>query len=182
MKHLLDKIRRAHLRVKPPIDLPELEHFETQCGTQLPADYRDFLLSCCNGRIAPCRLLPLERWSHSYWTNVSYEAASKTCLITPEAEKQDNWLDDLGVPDWEAQWDNGSWDPMFGTIAVAEIGCGLFYSLIMNGTYRGRVFSWGDHALNPPYFVDHANFSSWIESCLDASIVGEPVHFLDGRI
>ncbi len=165
MNHLLEKIRRARLRVKPPIELAELERFETRCGTRLPADYREFLIAGCNGGIEACRLVPLEHWDHSYWSEVGPEAANLPCLIKPEAEQhKDEWLDELGVPDWETRWDDGSWDPMFGTIAVAEIGCGLFYSLIMNGEHRGRIFSWGDCALAPPYFVDHANFHSWIEA------------------
>ncbi len=122
-------------------------------------------------------------WFHFIIGEVKPEKANLPCLITPATEHHgEKWLDELGTPDWEAQWDNGTWDPMFGTIAVAEIGCGLFYSIIMNGEYRGRVFSWGDHALNPPYFVEQNNFVSWIESCLDFSIAGRPVHFLDGRI
>lgn len=183
MNHLLDKIRRARLRVKPAIEIDELQRFEAKAGVVIPSDYRDFLLTCCNGGIEPCRFVPLKRWDACYWTEVDPERASWPCLVTPDAEQHgDKWLDQLGVPDWESKWDSGLWDPMFGTIAVAEIGCGLFFSLIMNGDYRGRVFSWGDHALNPPLFVEHDDFTTWIESCLDASIAGQPIHFLDGRI
>ena len=183
MKKLLDKIRRARLPVKAPIELDELERFEVQAGLALPSDYRDFLLTCCNGGIEPCRLVPLNRWADCYWTNVDAKRANSQCLLTPEAANHgEKWLEHLGIPDWESKWDSGAWDPMYGTIAVAEIGCGLFYSLIVNGDYRGRIFSWGDHALNPPYFVEYEDFATWIESCLDASIAGQPVHFLDGRI
>ena len=71
---------------------------------------------------------------------------------------------------------------MFGTIAIAEIGCGLFFSMVMNGPFRGRIFSWGDHALIPPYFYPYVSFGDWFESCIDAILSGKPVDFLDGRI
>jgi len=182
LKQVLDKIRRANLRIRPPIKLDELERFEAQAGIMLPKDYRDFLLTCCNGGIEPCRLVSLQRWDACYWSKVDPTSLNLPCLVTPDAElHHDQWLDQLGVPDWETKWDSDTWDPMVGTIAVAEIGCGLFYSLIMNGEFRGRVFVWGSSALNPPHFVDYENFTTWIESCLDASIAGCRAYFLDGR-
>ena len=66
--------------------------------------------------------------------------------------------------------------------AVAEIGCGLSDSMIMNGEYHRRIFSGCDHALNLPYLLDQDDFVSWIGSCQDVSIAGKTVHFLDGRI
>jgi hypothetical protein len=104
-------------------------------------------------------------------------------MVTPQAEEQgQHWLDRLGVLDWEARWDKNEWCPMFGTIAIAEIGCGLFFSLVINGPFRGRVFSWGDYARIPPHFYPYESFAEWFESCLDRILSGQPVHFLDGRI
>jgi hypothetical protein len=57
---------------------------------------------------------------------------------------------------------------MAGTIAVAEIGCGLFYSLVVNGPFTGRVFSYGDHIANPPRFVAQNTFIEWIAACVDS--------------
>jgi hypothetical protein len=71
---------------------------------------------------------------------------------------------------------------MCGTIAVAEIGCGLFFSMVMNGQHRGRIFSWGDQASHPPLFVPETNFGAWLESHLDLILAGHPVHFLTGRV
>jgi hypothetical protein len=67
-------------------------------------------------------------------------------------------------------------------MAIAEIGCGLFFHMIVNGPHFGRVFVWGDRAAAPPVFQPQETFARWIGYHLDAKIAGRPVHFLDGRI
>ncbi len=181
---LLEKAQQANLRLQPPATEAEVAAFESESGIDLPADYRDFLVSVANGGYGPCRLVALERWADCYW--ISKTSLSKhlqqPCLITPDAEDhEDQWLDKLGIEDLDGKWDREEWDPMFGSMAVAEIGCGLFFSLVVNGPFYGRVFSWGDSAGNPPVFVEQASFGEWMEFCLDAILEGHPVHFLDGR-
>ena len=108
--------------------------------------------------------------------------AALPCVVTPSAREQgERWLDHAGPAGWSTLVDGNRWDPMFGTIAIAEIGCGLFYSLIVTGEFRGRVFSWGDHMLNPPVFCDERSFGCWIEGRLDRLRAGDPVHILDDR-
>jgi hypothetical protein len=92
------------------------------------------------------------------------------------------WLDALGVEDAGKKWDRDEWDPLRGSMAVAEIGCGLFYHMIVNGPHSGRIFVWGDRASAPPVFQPHRTFADWIGHYLDSKIAGRPVHFLDGRI
>jgi hypothetical protein len=181
---LVKKVALAHLRVKQPITEAELASFELAVGATMPNDYREFLLHVANGGNDPCRLLSLAGWHRCYWIdNPQPTMVAAPCLITPAASEEGaNWLDSIGVTDWQASWDNGKWDPMFGTIAIAEIGCGLFYSMIITGPHRGRIFSWGDHALNPPYIYPEASFGEWFEKSLDATIAGESVHFLTGRL
>jgi hypothetical protein len=178
------KVHRAGLSLRPPISQSTVEDFETAVGVQIPQDYRDFLLRVADGGLAPCRLLPLSQWSNSYWiVDPKPSMAAELPVVTPEAYEQGvHWLDKTNVIDWEGRWDRNEWDPMFGTIAVAEIGCGLYFSMVMTGPLRGRIFSWGDAALNPPYFCPETSFSLWFESCLDMILAGRPVHFLDGRI
>jgi SMI1/KNR4 family protein SUKH-1 len=168
----------------PPIDLATVERFESSAGIRVPDDYRDFLLTVANGGQAPCRLVPLDEWSNSYWIDQPQPwMLAEPCIVTPNAiHHGDKWIDRASVPDWKARWDRGEWSPMFGTIAIAEIGCGLFFSLVATGPFRGRVFSWGDHASNPPRFADHHSFMAWFESCVDAILAGKHVHFLDGRL
>ena len=181
---LAEKIRRARLRVKPPIAESEVARFESEAGVLIPADYRDFLIKVANGGAEPCRLVPLSGWCWNYWIDdPKPHMVAEPCIVTPDAYNQGNkWLEMRGVPDLVSRWDRNEWDPMFGTIAVAEIGCGLFYSMIMTGPLRGRIFSWGDHSLIPPYIYPETSFAEWFENCLDSTLAGEPVHFLDGRL
>jgi hypothetical protein len=103
-------------------------------------------------------------------------------LITPQTTAQGNqWLNALGIEDWKRKWDADEWEPLYGTIAIAVIGCGLHFFLVVNGEHAGRVFSWGDHALSPPVFAPETTFADWMEGHLDAMLAGRPVHFLDGR-
>jgi len=184
VEHFARKIRRARLRVRPPIAESEVAKFEAEFGVPLPEDYRDFLIHIANGGSEPCRLVPLAGWSWSYWIdNPKPSMVSEPCIITPETcSHGEYWVEHANVPDWEARWDRNEWSPMVGTIAIAEIGCGLFFSMIMTGPFRGRIFSWGDHALLPPYVYPETSFSEWFEKCLDATLARKPVHFLDGRI
>ena len=178
------KIQRARLRVKPPIAETEVTKFEVEAGVLIPQDYRSFLINVANGGIEPCRLVSLSDWCASYWIDgPKPQMVAEPCIITPDAYDQgEHWLDAANVPNWRTRWDSNEWDPMFGTIAIAEIGCGLYFSMIMTGAFRGRIFSWGDHALNPPFVYPEQSFAEWFGKCLDATLVGEPVLFLNGRI
>lgn len=182
-RQLFEQVQETGLRLNPPVDLPTVERFEAEAGVSLPLDYREFLLNVGNGGMGQCRLLRLSDWFCSYWIDDPRPCMiAQPCVITPEAwGQEDLWSDKTNVRDWEKEWDENRWDPMFGTIAVAEIGCGLFYSLVMTCRFRGRIFSWGDHALNPPFLYPEPNFGEWLKSHLDQILAGNPVHFLDGR-
>ena len=161
-----------------------MKQFEAEAGIGIPSDYREFLLTVGNGGMGLCRLLRLSEWSCSYWIDDPKPAmVSLPCGVTPEAwEKGDSWLEKTNVLDWGKKWNDNEWSLMFGTIAIAEIGCGLFYSMVMTGHLRGRVFSWGDHALNSPCFNPEVTFGEWLDSLLNTMLDGHPVYFLDGRI
>lgn len=183
-ERLATKTRRARLRVNRPIAEADVARFESESGVAIPDDYRDFLLQVANGGTEPCRLVPLAGWCWSYWIDdPKPKMVAEPCVVSPNAYEQgEHWLEKINVPEWESRWDNNEWDPMVGTIAIAEIGCGLFFSMIMNGSFRGRIFSWGDHAFKPPYVYPEASFGEWFEGYLDAIIAGKPIHFLDGRL
>lgn len=179
-----EKAERARLELLPPASEEEVRAFEATAGVELPADFRAFVAQVANGGTSSCRLLPLERWDASYWIDNANLATDlrRACLITPECGDQgSNWLETLGVTDGERKLDDGLWSPMFGTIAVAEIGCGLYFSMIVNGPYRGRVFTWGDAQFVPPEFVPFQNFGDWIEHWLDQVLAGKAVHFLNPK-
>ncbi|MEM7585584.1 MAG: SMI1/KNR4 family protein [Acidobacteriota bacterium] len=177
---MINKVRQARLRSKQKLARAEVEQFESEAGVLLPQDYRDYLFEVGNpGRGIPLRkLVPLTYWHASYWIEEPKPSmVAEPCIVTPEAEQHgEHWIDRANVADWEARWDNGEWDPMFGTIALSEIGCGLFYSMIITGPFRGRVFHWGDHALNPPVVYPEASFGEWFDKHVKASIAPHQQH------
>lgn len=177
------KAARANLNLRHRASLEEVANFELTSGIRLPEDYVYFLTHVGNGGVKPCRLIRLQDWDAGLWSSAKLESAlCKPCLVTPQAEAHgDQWIDQLGIEDWERKWDANEWDPLYGTIAIAEIGCGLFYFLVVNGAHSGRIFSWGDHALSPPIFVPETTFADWMELHLDAMLAGETVHFLGQR-
>lgn len=183
-ERIAEKATKAGLTLLPPATANLIEEFEARANLRLADDHRHFLLHAANGGREPCRLLPLERWADSYWLDEPITSmVAAPCTLFPEIEREgEHWLGALDVPDWESRWDRGEWSPMLGTMAVAEIGCGLYFSMIMNGRYRGRIFAWGDHASHPPQFLPHASFGEWLESNLDLVIADRPVHFLNGRL
>ena len=177
-------VERAGIRTRPPTSASAIRQLEKRGQIQLPDDYIKFITQIANGGLSPCRLVPLEYWFACHWIDdVTPELSLRApCKISPEiASLQSEWIRAAGGPDWEASFDAGTWDPMFGTIAVCEIGCGLCYSMIANGPYTGRVFSYGDSTDNPPRFVEQLTFGDWITAELDRCARGEPVHHLNGR-
>lgn len=179
---LAAKVRRSGLNVRRRASEQEVTAFEQECGVTIPSDYRNFLIRVANGGSSPCRLVPLSDWDAGYWCeNPQPRMVAEPCIITPDAHALDKrWLDH--VPDWEARWERDEWNPTLGTMAIAEMGCGLYYSMIMTGPFRGRIFSYGDRLLNPPYVYPEQSFSEWFENALDACLAGKPVHFLNGRV
>src|SRR6218665_1218555 len=175
------KALKVSLKMRPPATPDDIEAFERSAGVALPSDYRAFLLTVGNGGMEPCRLCPLEDWAVSYYADIAENPKwmSEPCLVTPDSQAHGElWLEKMDVLDGE----DDEWNPLFGSMAIGEIGCGLFFSLVLTGPFRGRVFSWGDHPLDPPRFCPEPDFGSWMESYLDDMLRGRPVHFLDGRI
>jgi hypothetical protein len=181
---LREKAVSARIALKRPVSLDAIEAFENESGIRLPDDYVFFITMVGNGGIEPCRLVPIEDWDAGYWSQAKLERdLIAPCLITPELKALGNtWLGALGVEQADKKWDRDEWDPLRGSMAIAEIGCGLFFHLIVNGPHFGRVFVWGESAFAPPLFQPQRTFSDWIGHHLDAKIAGRPVHFLDGRI
>jgi hypothetical protein len=184
MKSLSEAFRSAGIKTRPPIPRAEVAAFEAGSRITFPPDYIAFITEVANGGSRPCGLVPLKDWSACYWIdNVTPASLAEPCIVSPEAlHHGPAWLDHVGVDDWETKFNANQWDPMSGTIAIAEIGCGLFYSLVLNGPVKGRVFSYGDHIANPPRFVVEETFVEWMAACVDASLHGQAIHFLDGRI
>lgn len=179
---LREKAIKAGVTLRPPVPIERVIEFEKKAGIRLPDDYVFFITAVGNGGLHPPCLMGLEDWDAGYWSESRLERdLLAPCLITPELEGLgEKWLDSLGVENAEQKWDRDEWDPMRGSMTIAEIGCGLFFLMIVNGPHRGRIFVWGDHALLPPAFQSQLTFSSWIGHWLDAVAAGQAVPFLMG--
>jgi SUKH-3 immunity protein of toxin-antitoxin system len=179
---LREKATQAGIDLRPPLPLDCVIEFEKNAGICLPDDYVFFITMIGNGSAGRGDLMSMEDWDAGYWSEAKLERdLIAPCLITPELEGLgEKWLDSLGVEDAEQKWDRDEWDPMRGSMTIAEIGCGLFFRMIVNGPHRGRIFVWGDHALLPPAFQSQLTFSSWIGHWLDAVAAGQSAPFLMG--
>ena len=178
------KAAKARMAPSTAESLQRVIAFEKEAGICLPDDYVFLITTVGYGVSDDCSLLALEDWDAGYWSQaILARDLIAPCLITPEQrELGDKWLDSLGVEDAEKKWDRDEWDPMRGTLTIAEFGCGLYFRMIVNGPHYGRIFIWGEHALRPPVFQPQLNFSSWITHWLDEAVAGKSVPFLKKQI
>lgn len=161
---LCEKAVKARTTLTPAESLQRVIAFEKAAGIRLPDDYLFFITMVGYKGSENCWLLRLEDWDAGYWSETKLERdLCAPCLITPELQSLGaEWLDSLGVEDAARKWDQDEWDPMRGSMTIVEYGCGLFFRMIVNGPYYGRVFIWGEHAMRPPVFVPELTFSDWI--------------------
>lgn len=167
IEQLKVRVEQSDIRMRPPTTIAKVRDFESQAGIVLPRDYVDFILRIGNGAFVPNQLVPLERWFECYWIDAPKldVALSQGCIVTPDAEQHgEQWIDAQNVARWEERFDDNEWDPMFGSIAISPIGCGLYYSMVVDGPYKGRVFTYGDRMENPPRFVTQESFLDWVQS------------------
>lgn len=170
LNQIKQKIKKSEIELQSVCTQNEIDDFEKQAGVTLPEEYKSFLLEVGNGGKENCNLLSLDEWNYSLWKNNADLTTDlkNDCLLTPELEKLgDGWLDSLGVSDWEVKWDNDRWSPMYGSMSIATIGCGLYFSQIVNGKYKGRIFVWGDAAYVPPCFQPQNSYLGFIEYYID---------------
>ncbi len=167
-KKIKDKIYSKSITLLPKINHKELISFEDKFQVELPEDYKYFLSEMGSGFEKSYRFLTPKNWEESFWVNSHLINPFKyTCKIKLEHQLKSNWLELIKDPINDMNWKNDKWDPMFGTIAIGEIGCGLYYRMILNGELKGRIFVWGDHALNPPKFIDQVGYLNWINFQID---------------
>lgn len=176
---LREKAIQARVMLRPPVLIERVIEFEKTAGIRLPDDYVFFITAVGNGGLHAPGLVALEDWDAGYWSEARLERdLIAPCLITPELEGLgEKWLDALGVEDAENRLEREEWDPMRGSLTIAEYGCGLFFRMIVNGPHRGRVFVWGEHLMRPPVFQPGLTFAEWITHRLEAAAAGKPVPF-----
>ena len=185
IERIKTKLSHFKLNFNPPATEEEVKNFESEAGIELPKDYYEFITTIGNG-VGIHNFLELEEWDYSYYienTNLTKHLKfacylSPNCQITGDGDKK--WYEEL-YEKRNIDLEYKLWDPMFGTMAFMEFGCGLYFSMILNGPHKGRIFSWGDFTASKPTFYSNNNFYDWLEESLDAALDGKSVHFLTSK-
>jgi hypothetical protein len=147
-----EKLRKASLRLEPPLCDEEVAAFEARHGVVLPVEYRYFITRCGNGGAGPWYgLLPLAKWAYG----VDDREITESYLATPSH--------------FGTAADDSSRPYRQGTIALAEEGCGFLSVLVVSGVSSGRVVG-TDGGFTAPFYYAAPNFLAWYESWLDATI------------
>lgn len=154
--------------LRPPLPEAVIRRFEAAHGIALPPAYRAFVAEAGDGPAGPGHgLMPL----------------AEPRPEADEAEADDQWAVDT---EWREDRLPGRLATPFplteplpgplrgrpesltpGTLTLAELGCGMFVRLVLNGPRAGEVWhldpDWGG------FVPRHADFRSWYEEWLDAA-------------
>ncbi|MEU9398667.1 SMI1/KNR4 family protein [Streptomyces sp. NPDC048242] len=146
--------------LRPPLPEQEIRSFETTHGIALPPEYRAFVAEVGDGPAGPAHgLLP---------------------LTTPRPEAVDDWAVD---GEWAEDRQPGRLAAPFpltepapgrigtgystltrGTLLLAELGCGMFLRLVLNGPHTGEIWlfdpDWAGFVPSHPGF--HAWYTEWL--------------------
>jgi len=157
----------AHgFRLGPPLAEAEVAGFERRHGIDLPADHRAFLTRVGNGgphgNAGPgpaYGLLPLAHWNYAFASDGPYDdLLRRPFAVVPDRHYSEDWLTEAGLDEWD------EWYP--GTLALAEVGCGMYFVLVVTGPTRGRIVCTSDHITNAPRYQPDPDFLSWYEHWL----------------
>lgn len=153
-------------RLGPPLSEEDLLAFESEHGIRLPEEYRCFLALVGNGGAGPgYGLRPLARWSEADVGTLSKPFLMPVDAVWDRAEGEDVWLQELGGPDWEDEYNRGAWSPFDGLLTLFHHGCSGYTMLVVTGPGRGRMCV--VYELLPPQWIDARDFFAYYESWLD---------------
>ena len=166
-------LHRFH--VKSPLEISEIERFESQFEVTLPIDYRIFLCQVGDGGAGPAYGI------FSLNTAVPYQRRStpQDILKTPFPHRDsfnpfkddDPYYDEIdrklesgeiteSEADWLMEYETS------GTIALCHEGCGHLHRLVVSGPSRGEM--WMDSTCSDQgYFSLQASFLDWYERWVD---------------
>ncbi len=167
----LDSERRvfgadAHnYQLLPPIASAAVERFERANDVALPADYRSFITRVANGGAGPVYgLAPLEPWQPEDFGDGGRPADPSMPFMLDQAWSP---YDEDGNENPPPGPDDAN--PYDGCVFLAEIGCGYFYFLVVNGERAGQV--WADYTAGDGELCQvFDSFRGWYDSWLDAEL------------
>jgi hypothetical protein len=174
--------------LKEPLTLLELSALEEQIGTQLPTDYRSFLLEVGAGGAGPSYgVFPVEQVEGTWrWIGDGADNADLTLISQPfpgptgdeirdrvySAKPQEDSFQDIDDFDaafqaWQDDMLRDLWDPKHtaGAICICDLGCASYELLVITGEARGTM--WADYRVEDsdlkPIEIDGqpATFARW---------------------
>lgn len=174
---------QAHqFELNPPLSEAEVAEFEARYGVRLPEDYRAFLTRVANGGAGPgYGLIPLTDLFTVDSDNPDEPPAEElvrrpfpfTEFYNPRKDPAWNRLEkavERGEVTRE-EADRRRWQLDAGSLALADIGDGYLYFLVVTGPTRGQV--WVDLQINGEGLdPTRMEFLDWYERWLDRTLAG----------
>ena len=149
----LDAMRRCFptlIGLDPPVSQGWLASFEASCGVVLPLDYARIITQAADGGYMPS-FLTQRYWRSFHILHSTHKNLRQTFPLTESFIQDDGAFDFQSLP--------GQWLLMGG----ADLG----WSLILNGPFRGEVWTMGTFgAVRAPA----CSFSQWLELVLDGTL------------
>ncbi|MBC7809103.1 MAG: SMI1/KNR4 family protein, partial [Akkermansiaceae bacterium] len=159
-----------------PLSERRVADWESDIGVSIPEEYRVFLTEIGHTGMGPSYGMeglytiltnPHRGEQQKPWMRRFYQAP---CLYHPDREGGgDEWLADVIGEDWEARYDDETFDPQQGTLTLSQHGCGYETVLVLNGEFRGRVAN--VYFTDPAQFTQQTGFLAWYEGWLDTTLI-----------
>ncbi|MGJ1267050.1 SMI1/KNR4 family protein [Sphingobacterium spiritivorum] len=178
-----------------PLSIEEIRAFESENEVKLPEDYVLFLTQMGNGGAGPFYgIFPLQEsrinlsdnagnvtyfnlsqpFPHTEAWNVEEELAELYDRIEEAYEAGDEELEEKL---FDEKWDLiGAEEHDYGRLYIADYGCGVYISLIVNGDEKGNIWTddrTNDAGLYPSLELRNTEricFLDWYERWLDNSL------------
>ncbi|MGW4646637.1 SMI1/KNR4 family protein [Kitasatospora sp. NPDC004289] len=153
-----------HFALDPVLSPAELAELEAQIGTELPPEYRTFLLQVGAGGAGPAYgVFPVRRTEDGWrWEGDGADLADRERLAEPfpatvldpalvealleECPEEEDFEDieefDTAYEAWDERWGEVMWDPerTVGAIVLCHQGCAIRQWLVVNGPESGRIW------------------------------------------
>ena len=147
----------------PPAEESEVARFEARAGIVLPADYRRFILEVGDGGEGPpyYGLLPLGATPANDVPDDLLRGYSD--LLSKPFPFVEHWIWEQEEPSEEvdARWETVS----HGNLILGHDGCGMYWTLVVSGEQRGRIWLQTDMGIQP--CAPSLTFLEWYEVWLD---------------
>ncbi len=163
------RVERAHKMVKrgylmgPPADESTVAAFEAGAGIELPGDYQRFILEVGNGGEGPPAygLLPLGATPAGDVPDDLQDGYSD--LLSKPFPFVEHWIWDGEEPSKEA--DARLETVSHGNLILGHDGCGMYWTLVVSGDQKGRVWQLTDIGIAP--CAPSLTFLDWYEYWLE---------------